>query len=77
MSEGIVSWFNLRKGYGFIVENIEKKDLFVHFTDIKEHKKLTEGDKVIFDIANGEKGKKAINVDLVTKEEDVKIQNTL
>jgi len=71
MSEGIVSWFNLRKGYGFIIEDIEKNDLFVHFSDIKEHKKLKEGDSVIFDIANGEKGKKAVNVDLANEVKNV------
>lgn len=60
---GIVKWFNDEKGYGFI--NSEgKKDIFVHFSTInsKGHKTLTEGQLVLFDLIETEKGLQATNV---------------
>jgi cold shock protein len=63
MLTGTVKWFNKQKGYGFI-EQEEGKDIFVHYSGIKGDgfKNLQEGDKVEYDIADGDKGPKAVNV---------------
>lgn len=60
---GTVKWFNAAKGFGFITrENGE--DIFVHFRSIqgKGHRSLGEGQKVIFSIAEGDKGLQAVDV---------------
>ena len=61
--EGTVKWFNETKGYGFIQRD-DGQDVFVHYTSIQcsGFKTLTEGQKVSFDIVEGEKGPKATNV---------------
>lgn len=63
MPEGTVKWFNDSKGYGFISME-EGKDIFVHFSSIQGDgfKSLAEGDKVSFEIEDGDKGPKAVNV---------------
>ena len=63
MAQGTVKWFNETKGYGFITAD-EGKDVFVHFSAIQGEgfKTLNEGQKVSFDIVNGEKGPQAANV---------------
>jgi CspA family cold shock protein len=63
MAEGTVKWFNESKGFGFIT-NEDGGDVFVHFSSIQGDgfKTLVEGDKVSFDIEEGEKGPKAVNV---------------
>jgi CspA family cold shock protein len=63
MANGIVKWFNESKGYGFI-EQEQGADVFVHHTGIKMDgfKTLAEGQRVVFDIAEGPKGKNAVNV---------------
>jgi len=63
MLTGTVKWFNKQKGYGFI-EQEEGKDIFIHYSGIKGDgfKNLQEGDKVEYDIADGDKGPKAVNV---------------
>ena len=63
MAQGSVKWFNESKGYGFITAD-EGKDVFVHFSAIQGEgfKTLNEGQKVSFDIVNGEKGPQAANV---------------
>ena len=62
MNEGFVLWFNKIKGYGFIENKNNKEHLFVYYRDIKDFKFLEKNDEVFFEIINGEKGKKAINV---------------
>ncbi len=61
--EGVVKWFNEKKGFGFIQQR-EGDDVFVHYEDIQGagFKTLAEGEKVSFEIVDGEKGKKAVNV---------------
>ncbi|OHB66851.1 MAG: cold-shock protein [Planctomycetes bacterium RBG_13_60_9] len=63
MSEGKVKWFNPRKGYGFI-GTADGRDVFVHYSSINGEgfKTLEEGDTVLFDIVEGEKGLRATNV---------------
>ncbi|MDI9371337.1 MAG: cold-shock protein [Synergistaceae bacterium] len=66
MSQGTVKWFNDSKGYGFITTD-EGKDVFVHFSAIagEGFKSLAEGQKVSFDVVDGEKGPQAANVQKV------------
>ena len=58
MAEGTVKWFNAAKGYGFISRE-DGDDLFVHFREIQEEgfKSLDEGQKVTFDVTQGQNGK--------------------
>lgn len=64
MSSGTVKWFNEKKGFGFITPDEGGEDLFVHHTniDMQGFRTLKEGQRVEFDVTNGEKGKVAINV---------------
>ena len=63
MSQGTVKWFNDSKGYGFITTD-EGNDVFVHFSAITGDgfKTLAEGQKVSFEVVDGEKGPQAANV---------------
>jgi CspA family cold shock protein len=65
MSSGTVKWFDARKGYGFIAGD-DGKDLFVHYSAIQDsgfgYRSLDEGDAVSFDVEQGPKGPKAVNV---------------
>lgn len=63
MANGIVKWFSDKKGYGFI-ENEDGGDVFVHFSAIQMsgYKSLAEGDRVSFEIQEGERGPAAANV---------------
>lgn len=63
MAEGSVKWFNDAKGFGFIEED-NGTDVFVHFSSIQSEgfKSLAEGDRVQFDVTQGQKGPQASNV---------------
>jgi CspA family cold shock protein len=63
MQNGKVKWFNEAKGFGFITSD-EGVDVFVHFSEIQANgfKTLAEGQEVKFEIADGPKGPKAVNV---------------
>lgn len=55
--KGTVKWFNEEKGFGFITGE-DGKDVFAHFSEIQKDgfKKLSEGEAVTFEVANGPKG---------------------
>jgi cold shock protein len=61
---GTVKWFNDTKGFGFITPENGSKDCFVHHTAIQMQgfKSLAEGERVEFDIVEGQKGPAAENV---------------
>lgn len=63
METGTVKWFDNKKGYGFLARE-DGDDVFVHYTAISGdgYKSLTEGQKVEFEIVDGDKGKQAANV---------------
>ena len=63
MHQGVVKWFNAEKGYGFI-EMEGGNDVFVHYSAIQEEgfKTLEGGQRVQFEIVQGDRGPQAANV---------------
>ena len=63
MNNGTVKWFNADKGFGFITAE-DGKDVFAHFSAIQSDgfKSLDEGQKVTFDIEQGDRGPQAANI---------------
>jgi CspA family cold shock protein len=61
--KGTVKWFNNAKGYGFLGRD-DGPDVFIHYSSIttEGYKSLQEGDKVEFEIVQGQKGPQAANV---------------
>lgn len=64
MNKGTVKWFNSTKGFGFITNESNGEDVFVHFSGIAMdgYKSLEEGQEVSFDITEGNRGLQAVNV---------------
>jgi CspA family cold shock protein len=64
VAQGTVKWFNAEKGYGFIAVEGGGADVFVHYSAIATtgYRSLDEGQKVEFDVTQGQKGPQAENV---------------
>lgn len=60
MKNGTVKFYNGSKGFGFIIEDDTKNDVFVHATGLKES--IGQDDRVSFEVQEGKKGKSAVNV---------------
>ena len=63
MAQGTVKWINAEKGFGFISQE-NGPDVFAHFSAIQSDgfKSLNEGEKVTFDIEEGQRGLQAVNI---------------
>ncbi|ARK10984.1 MULTISPECIES: cold-shock protein [Spirosomataceae] len=61
MQTGVVKFFNESKGFGFIVDDESKKDIFVHITGLNGLT-IRENDQVSYEIVDGKKGLNAVNV---------------
>jgi CspA family cold shock protein len=62
---GVVKWFDEGKGFGFIAPEQGGKDLFAHFKEIRSgegFRSLTEGQRVEFEVTQGQKGPQASNI---------------
>jgi CspA family cold shock protein len=66
--EGVVKWFNVNKGFGFIIRDAGG-EVFVHFRSIRGtgHRTLREGQRVRFAAVDGEKGLQAEDVSILTR----------
>lgn len=66
LTNGTVKWFNGTKGFGFIASDTGE-ELFAHFSEIRidGYKVLEEGQRVVFEITNGKKGKQASNIQIL------------
>ena len=64
MPEGTVKWFNADKGFGFITPAEGGDDLFVHFSaiEMEGYKSLDEGQRVSYEVGQGQKGPQATSV---------------
>ncbi|HWK20339.1 MAG TPA: cold-shock protein [Microbacteriaceae bacterium] len=64
MATGTVKWFNAEKGFGFIAPDDGTADVFAHFSAISGsgYRSLEEGEKVEFEVTQGQKGPQAANI---------------
>ncbi|GAA1912924.1 cold-shock protein [Streptantibioticus ferralitis] len=64
MATGTVKWFNAEKGFGFIEQDGGGADVFAHYSNIATQgfRELQEGQKVSFDVVQGQKGPQAENI---------------
>ena len=64
MAEGTVKWFNSEKGFGFLAPDGGGADVFVHYSAIQSRgfRTLDEGQRVSFDVEQGQKGLQAVKV---------------
>ena len=64
MAAGKVKWFNETKGFGFIVPDEGKDELFAHYSAIQTagFKVLKENQRVTYDVTQGQKGPQAVNI---------------
>ncbi|WP_354644719.1 cold-shock protein [Kitasatospora camelliae] len=64
MATGTVKWFNAEKGFGFIEQDGGGPDVFAHYSNIEGRgfRELQEGQKVEFDITQGQKGPQAEHI---------------
>jgi len=70
MERGTVKWFDKEKNYGFIQSDTDKKEYFVHISNVENMEKtLDKGQRVEFEIGQGQKGPQAINVRNLLEEE--------
>lgn len=63
MNEGTVKFFNVTKGFGFIVPSDGGQEIFVHSSGLIDQ--IRENDKVNYDVENGRKGLNAVNVKVI------------
>ncbi len=63
MIQGTVKWYNETKGFGFIINEEDDKDVFVHKSGLASVRRLEEGQKVQFEISDSPKGPTAVNVE--------------
>ena len=68
MAEGTVKWFNADKGFGFIAPEDGSDDVFAHFSGINSggFRSLNEGDKVEFEVQQGDRGLQATNIAVIS-----------
>ena len=68
MTTGTVKWFNADKGFGFIAPEDGSDDVFAHFSGINSggFRSLDEGDKVEFEVQQGDRGLQATNISVIS-----------
>lgn len=78
MPTGTVKWFNNAKGYGFILPEDDDSDVFAHYSAIEMdgYKTLKAGQRVDFELVDGDKGKHAANITVSKSEADSRPSDT-